>query len=73
MPSPEELEDEEVVSPELDEELEVEPSPLLLDEPEELELLEPGFGVGPPLLHPCRASAPDASRIKARFFKVSLL
>ena len=76
-----ELLDEGLVSP--DELVELELLELLeegLVSPDELvelvELDEPGgngIGPTPPLLHPCRAKTPVASRIRARFFKVSLL
>jgi hypothetical protein len=32
-----------------------------------------GFGLDPPLLHPCKARAPIVNSNNARFFKVSLL
>lgn len=32
-----------------------------------------GFGLDPPLLHPCKARAPTVNSNNARFFKVSLL
>ena len=52
------------------EEVELEDEELPLDE-DELELLDPG--VIPPLLQPCNAIAPAATKIKAIFFIQTIL